>query len=813
MEEELKFEDIINVLRSRKKIIIMSIIFVTLLSIIYSFLKSPVYEAKARVRLPGSSQVTEFFLAGMTNPWNDVPTQLEIIKSINVAKRVINKLGLRFRVLDKKMPPGLTIDSVYVKEDMPSGDFILEVYRNYYLVKNLPEGKIYIKGPIKTYHEEKGLGLKVLLDKKQKVTFPLKVRFEILDYHTLIKSLSSRMKVSQEARSFIAVIRTRARSPELAKKLADTYANAYVEYTLDDVRYSARVLREFLQQQVNKIETQLKIQEDSLKLVKEKFGVFAALALENSQESTKELLRTLTTLEMEKSQSIAEREEAKKKIEILKNQIEGKGFLAKYRELAELPGLSNNPQVQELQNKIITLEIKKAELMEKYTEKHPEIQAIENQIEATRKNLQSILKSLAFSGPSAGDPLFQKLATDFITNEALALALEAKVSALDKVIRAYEKKISFLPTQELTYARLKRKIEATKTVYNMLLQKLEETRIQEASQISDARVLDYALLPKSPISPKKKLNIVLGLILGTMLGIFGAFIAEYLDNTVKSAKEVEEITSKPVLSIIPLIQLENDNNSTSRIEKTFITHFDPLNPISEAFKKLQINIRFLDPERKLRIFSITSSIKGEGKSTVACNIAIAFANAGEKVLLIDGDIRRATLHDIFNVPREPGFSDLLVGHQAKAFETQIKNLYLLPAGTRILPSLDLFNPVNVDKLKERINHHYNVVIVDTPPILPVAEALSISSLSDATILVVRSEYTDKNILQDVAQQLKRSNVNFLGTVLNAFNFENYGYYARRYYYEYYGRSGVAKRTIFNKIINQIKKLKKMERKP
>jgi len=340
MEEELKFEDIINVLRSRKKIIIMSIIFVTLLSIVYSFLKSPVYEAKVRVRLPGSSQVTEFFFAGMTNPWNDVLTQLEIIKSINAAKRVINKLGLRFRVLDKKMPSGLTIDSIYVKENMPSGDFILKVYRNYYLVKNLPGGKIYIKGQIKTYHEEKGSGL--------------------------------------------------------------------------------------------------------------------------------------------------------------------------------------------------------------------------------------------------------------------------------------------------------------------------------------------------------------------------------------------------------------------------------------------------------------------------------------KVLLIDGDSRRATLHDIFNVPREPGFSDLLVGHQAKAFETQIKNLYLLPAGARILPSLDLLNPVNVNKLKEKINHHYDVVIVDTPPILPVAEALSISSLSDATTLVVRSEYTDKNILQDVAQQLKRSNVNSLGTVLNAFNFENYGDYVRRYYYEYYGRSGVAKTIIFNKIINQIKK---MEDKP
>jgi len=808
MEEELKFEDILNVLRSRKKIIFILIISVTLLSAIYSFLKSPVYEARARVRLPGSSQVTEFFLAGMTNPWNDVPTQLEIIKSINVAKRVINKLGLRFRIIDKKLPPGLIIDSVHVEEEMPSGEYLLEIYKGYYLVKSLPDERIYVRGPLKIYHEEKGLGLKIFLNGEQKITTPIKLRFEILDYHTLLKSLSSRMKVSQEARSFIAVIRTRARSPELAKKLADTYANAYVEYTLDDVRYSARVLREFLQQQVNKIETQLKIQEDSLKLVKEKFGVFAALALENSQESTKELLRTLTTLEMEKSQSIAEREEAKKKIEILKNQIEGKGFLAKYRELAELPGLSNNPQVQELQNKIISLEIKKAELMEKYTEKHPEIQAIEKQIEATRKNLQSILKSLAFSGPSAGDPLFQKLATDFISNEALALALEAKVSALDKVIRAYEKKISFLPTQELTYARLKRKIEATKTVYNMLLQKLEETRIQEASQISDARVLDYALLPKSPISPKKKLNIILGLILGTMLGIFGAFIAEYLDNTVKSAKEVEEITSKPVLSVIPLIQLENDNNSTSKIEKTFITHFDPLNPISEAFKKLQINIRFLDPERKLRIFSITSSIKGEGKSTVACNIAIAFANAGEKVLLIDGDIRRATLHDIFNVPREPGFSDLLVGHKAEAFETQIKNLYLLPAGTRILPSLDLFNPANINKLKEKLNHHYNVIIVDTPPILPVAEALSISSLSDATILVVRSEYTDKNILQDVVQQLNRGNVNFLGTVLNAFNFENHGYYAKKYYYEYYGHPGKAKKTMLNKVFNQIfKKIK------
>ena len=797
MDDELRFEDVLQVISRRRNLIIAVTFIVLLLAIVFSLLKSPVYEARARVRLPRSVKSGEAFLEALGPVYDDTPTQLEIIKSSNVAMRVVNRLGLRFRP-SKKFREYFVVDSVKIAENIPPGEYFVTLQSSYIVIKD-GRGRPILTASPGEFKSVDGFGICIRLKKKpEKIKAP-GIPFEIADMHDAIKSLSKKVKVSQEGRSLIAVIRAKGSSPKMAKKIADAYAESYVEYTLDDVRYSARVLREFLENQVYKLEEDLRKKEDSLKFVKEKFGAFVALAVENTGESTKELLNILTDFEKMKSQALIERAEALKKQEIIREQLVKRGILKESESRAQLTLLTSNPQINELLDRIIELEVKRAELLEKYTPKHPEVQAIDSQLKIARDNIRMVLTGATTARKTIDNPFMEKMLLDFVDNEINYLVLDAKVKALDRVLKEYEKKINYLPSQQLLYARLTRKIEAARNIYNLLLEKLEEARIQEASQISDARVLDYALLPKYPVSPRKRLNVILGFILGLMLGIFGAFIVEYLDTSVKDPKEVEDITQKPVLSIIPIIKLDKKNGSSEDlIKETLITHYDTMSPTAEAFKKINVNLNFIDLENKIKVIAFTSSVAGEGKTTLACNCAIAYAQVGKKVLLVDGDFRKPSIHRVFNIEKEPGLSDILLGKEISPKETGIENLFVLPAGTKIIPTPTIFTSKFVEAAKKKALENFDYIVVDTPPVIPVSETLSLLSSMDGVLLVVKAGVTDRNALLSATQEIERANINLLGVIFNAFDFRKYSYYSYRYkYYYYYGYGKEGKKSFLD----------------
>jgi len=799
MEEELRFEDILQVISRRRNIIITVTFIILFLAIIFSLLKSPVYEARARVRLPRSVKSGEAFLEALGPVYDDTPTQLEIIKSSNVAMRVVNRLGLRFKP-SKKFREYFAVDSVKIAENTPPGEYFVTLEASYLVIRD-EKGRPVLTTLPGEFKSVDGFGICIRLKKKpEKIKAP-GIPFEIADMHDAIKSLSKKIKVSQEGRSLIAVIRAKGSSPRMAKKIADAYAESYVEYTLDDVRYSAKVLREFLENQVDKLEEDLREKEDSLKFVKEKFGAFVALAVENTGESTKELLNILTDFEKMKSQAVIERAQALKKQEIIRDQLVKRGILKGTDSHAQLTLLTNNPQINELLDRIIELEVKRAELLEKYTPRHPEIQAIDSQLKIARDNIRMVLTGVTTARKTINNPFMEKMLLDFVDNEVNYLVLDAKVKALDKVLKEYEKRINYLPSQQLLYARLTRKIEAARNIYNLLLERLEEARIQEASQISDARVLDYALLPKSPVSPKKRLNVILGFILGLMMGIFGAFVVEYLDTTVKDPKEVEDIVKKPVLSIIPIIKLDKRNRPyEDLIKESLITHYDPMSPTAEAFKKINVNLNFIDLENKIKVLAFTSSVAGEGKTTLACNCAIAFAQVGKKVLLVDADFRKPSIHKVFNIEKEPGLSDVLVGKEVSPQKTEIENLFVIPAGTKIIPTPTIFTSKFVETAKKKALENFDYIVVDTPPVIPVSETLSLLSSIDGVLLVVKAGVTDRNALLSAAQELERANINLLGVIVNAFDFRKYSYYSYRYkYYYYYGYGKEGKKSYLDNL--------------
>lgn len=766
--DEFTFQDLKEALLRKGKFGLAVLLALLIGSIIYVTLKKPIFESEIRIRLSGASSVTEFVLAGATTPWNDVPTQLELIKSKSILKRVVDELNLQFQPLNKKFNQIVKIQYLKIHDSMPRGMYILELKSDGFRIKS-KEGNINIEGTYGVLTESKYLDILILpLPKKiQDKAF----KFQIRDENAAVRSLSKNIKVNQEGKSFIAVIKARAGDPVLAKRIAEEVANGYYEFTLEDVRFQASSLRLFLEEQVKKVESELSEYETELAKVKDKLGTYNFFALENFSESMKDIFSKMNDLEFEKVKTSIERDKAQNEILTLKQQMEGRGYFKEYSQIASNLETSGDPKFVALLNRLYDLELKKASLSLKYSEENPEIMALESQIDEIKKSLIKTQEAGALQTVSTSDPVFQQLAQKLIANQVNEFTLSTRLTAIDSALKTYENKISTLPTNALIYSKIRRKIQALSGIYNLLLERLEQTKIEEASKISDVRIVDYAMVPTSPISPKRIQTIFISIILGVIIGLFVSLTLYYLDDTVKFAYEVETITGKPCIGKIPIFF-----NAKKASEDPLVVDKNPLSPESEAFKKLRFNIEILN-NRNPKIIAVTSVLENEGKSTVVANLALAYTLAGFKTLVIDGDLRKPMLHKIFKIQNQIGFTDLITKNILKPQASEFSNLFVLPTGGNSLNVLKVLDAFDLRKIRELLLETFDVVILDTPPLLPVAEVNTLANFAGNLILVARADYTSKRLLHEISTSLPET-ANFLGTVINFYQ-RSEGYY--RYY--------------------------------
>lgn len=766
--DEFTFQDLKEALLRKGKFGLAVLLALLIGSIIYVTLKKPIFESEIRIRLSGASSVTEFVLAGATTPWNDVPTQLELIKSKSILKRVVDELNLQFQPLNKKFNQIVKIQYLKIHDSMPKGTYILELKSDGFRIKS-KEGNINIEGTYGVLTESKYLDILILPPLKKIQDKALK--FQIRDENAAVRSLSKNIKVNQEGKSFIAVIKARAGDPVLAKRIAEEVANGYYEFTLEDVRFQASSLRLFLEEQVKKVESELSEYETELAKVKDKLGTYNFFALENFSESMKDIFSKMNDLEFEKVKTSIERDKAQNEILTLKQQMEGRGYFKEYSQIASNLETSGDPKFVALLNRLYDLELKKASLSLKYSEENPEIMALESQIDEIKKSLIKTQEAGALQTVSTSDPVFQQLAQKLIANQVNEFTLSTRLTAIDSALKTYENKISTLPTNALIYSKIRRKIQALSGIYNLLLERLEQTKIEEASKISDVRIVDYAMVPTSPISPRRIQTIFISIILGVIIGLFVSLTLYYLDDTVKFAYEVETITGKPCIGKIPIFF-----NAKKASEDPLVVDKNPLSPESESFKKLRFNIEILN-NRNPKIIAVTSVLENEGKSTVVANLALAYTLAGFKTLVIDGDLRKPMLHKIFKIQNQIGFTDLITKNILKPQASEFSNLFVLPTGGNSLNVLKVLDAFDLRRIRELLLETFDVVILDTPPLLPVAEVNTLANFAGNLILVARADYTSKRLLHEISTSLPET-TNFLGTVINFYQ-RSEGYY--RYY--------------------------------
>jgi capsular exopolysaccharide synthesis family protein len=276
-----------------------------------------------------------------------------------------------------------------------------------------------------------------------------------------------------------------------------------------------------------------------------------------------------------------------------------------------------------------------------------------------------------------------------------------------------------------------------------------------------AEVLSDAGAPDTPVSPNLPLNLAIGVVFGLFLGAALAFARDYFDDSVKSKEMVERVTSVPTLGLIPKFD--------AGVGVVTISH--PSAPAAEAFRLLRTAVKFLAVERQVRVVQVTSPSPAEGKTMVAVNLAIAFAQAGDRVVLVGGDLRRPHMEEMLDVPLTPGLTAVLIGDvtlpQAIQTVASVPNLSVLPAGYPPPNPSELLSGERARRLVDVLGQTYDVVVIDCPPVLPVTDSLVVARMADTTLLVTSANRTSKRSLSRAVELLHQVDAPLVGTVLNS----------------------------------------------
>jgi polysaccharide biosynthesis transport protein len=341
----------------------------------------------------------------------------------------------------------------------------------------------------------------------------------------------------------------------------------------------------------------------------------------------------------------------------------------------------------------------------------------------------------------------------------------------------------------IEYGALARDAASNRQIFESLMQRTKETGIAGELKTSNIRVVDAAETPRSPVTPNTRNNLLLALFGGSTLAVGLAFFFEYMDNRIKSPEEMKQHLGLPFLGMVPAL-------FDSGVDSPLINKGVP-NNFSESFRAVRTNLLFSSADEGGRSIVVTSTAPGEGKTVVASNLAMALAQAGQRVLLIDADMRKPRVHLVFEMLQEPGLSNVLVGN-AKSSEairtTTVPGLWVMPAGLLPPNPAELLGSKRFKDFMASLGGHFDWVMIDTPPVMAVTDSSVVAHLVNGVLFVVGAEMTNRHAAVRALEQLGHARAKFVGTVLNRVDLQHNSYYYspyyRREYSDYYTHAPV-----------------------
>lgn len=568
------------------------------------------------------------------------------------------------------------------------------------------------------------------------------------------------------------------RTPSDAFYITNVIVQQYYEINLELTRSELSEVRKFLEDQLVMIENNLKKTEEDLRNYKETNYIIKL------SEETSKLVEMISSFEGQQKQLNVEREMLLAKLNYIKEDLN-----QSYRIIADGIIDESNPFLIRSFQELDSLQSSYAFFLSMgYDTMHPKMREIHARVEKLKNNIISKGKDfLNEKNPVAVDPV---LRSKNLIDELLAVQMEIKIKesmirASSNVINVLEQKMKKIPYHELMLARLERNKKVSEELYLMLKSKYEESKVAEAGKLGSVKIIDKPVLNPVSVSPKKNRNYFFGFFLALLTAMGTVFIKEYVDDTVKDIDEIERDFKINIIGNIPLIKIKNGKQLSSEKGK-LLTDLPENSSIIESYKILRTNILYLYDENQPKVIVVSSATKGEGKSTTASNLCLVLSQLDKKVLLVDGDMRRPVLDKIFKIDFNKGFVHLLKGEaniDEVLYPTGIKNLWLLPYGEKTSHSTELLEGKLTQKIFTQLREKFDFIVVDTSPILSIADPTIISRLADGLLWIIHFKKAKKRELHYTKKLLKNMNINIMGIVFNNINTESF--YGKYYYYHYY----------------------------
>lgn len=580
--------------------------------------------------------------------------------------------------------------------------------------------------------------------------------------------LLSRMTVDLIAGTRLVRIRVRDRNPGRAALIANTIADTYIEKTVQDRLGSTDTALDWLDEQLDSLRENLSSSELALHAFKEEHNVLSV-----SMEDRQNLVAAeLTTLSDRLSAARTHRIELRARL----------GRLRSLRESANESSVSTTfddfPTVQAIHTTLRTALAERETLSTRYGAQHPRLQEVERQIAQSREQLQHELDGI-IRGAEAD--LREASEVEGGLRHAVEMANTAGLE---------------LNLREIEYSRLTRERENHAKLYQMVLERRTETGLTRMLRTTHVRVLDRALPPTSPVSPRVATNVGIGISIGLLFGLAMAFALAQMDRRVKSVADVERI-GLPVLGVVPSLAAMTAEANRPRRRRTqrageiaatspvdMIVHAQPLSATAENCRSIRTNLMFMGGDRPLKTLLVTSGSPREGKTTVVSNLAISIAQTGKRVCVVDTDMRRPRLHHALGVSGRSGISSILIG-DAKLLDvvqdSTVPNLSVLVCGPIPPNAAELVLRDRFRSLLDEITREFDFVVLDSPPLGPVADAAVLGRMVDGVLVVIRAQQTTRDSIASVLRQLNDVGAPIVGAVLNGIDEKSGrdGYYYRR----------------------------------
>ena len=594
----------------------------------------------------------------------------------------------------------------------------------------------------------------------------------------LLGSFKSGLTVSLVPNTRIVEIRYRSPDKNLAARVVNTLISTYVEQNFKTRYESTMQASDWLSKQL--VDLQMKVETSQEKLVKYQ-KEHEILGIDEKQniitEKLDELNRELTAAESARmaKQSVYELMQSGDPDTVTSTAIGVAGAGGGDASAAS----SASSLLERLRSQQADLRIQIAQLSTQFGPAYPKVAQLDNQLKEVGAQIQAETKKTL----------------DHVRNDYMAALQQERM--LSAALEKQKQEANNLNESAISYTLLKRDVETNRTLYEGLLEKLKEAGVSAGLRSTNVRNVDQARVPTAPTEPNVPRNLAFALALGLTTGIGLAFLMEGMDNTVRTPEQAQAISALPSLGMIPLgSKLAGESGArrlaiaSSKEAVELVTQARPQSQMAESYRALRTSLLLTSLGAPPKVILVTSALPQEGKSTTSINCAIVLAQKGARVLLVDADLRRPSIHKTLGMGPRTGLSNVLTGNanlqQAIVRSPIMPTLFILPAGTPPPNPAELLASSNMKDVLAELRDQYDHIVVDTPPTLSVTDAVVMSTRADSVVLVIRSGQTTKQALRRARELLVQVNARVSGVLLNAVDLSSPDYY---YYYEYQGKYG------------------------